>query len=186
MSNLPIVVTEKNHILTTSLLVAEKFGKNHRDVLKAIRNLDVFTQFNDLNSESINQFTERNFALSKYTDPSGRALPMYSLTRDGFSMLAMGFTGKKAVLWKIAFINAFNRMEQALIAPILHQSKSMESALFAKHPQWQETRDLYVYGFSTREMALLQGKTQRNVQRMIARIKKAGIHCHLANRLQAA
>lgn len=177
MSTLPIVVTENNHASTTSLVVAEKFNKNHKDVLKAIRNLDVFTQFNGLNNEVVNQFIERSFALNEYIDPIGRKLPMYHLNREGFIMLAMSFKGREAALWKIAFINAFDRMEQALLNPLLQQRNTMEAAHFAKHPQWQETRDLYVYGFSTREMAKLQDKTQRSVQRMLVLIKKAGIFC---------
>ena len=59
-------------------------------------------------------FTERNFALSEYADTSGRKLPCYDLTRDGFSLLVMGFTGEKALQWKIRYIQAFNAMEQAL------------------------------------------------------------------------
>ena len=100
-----LVVLKKRNATTTSLIVAEKFGKNHRDVLRAIRNL-----------ECSKDFTERNFAPVKYKDSTGRSLPMYQITRDGFSFLAMGFTGKEAALWKERFINAFNAMETALLS----------------------------------------------------------------------
>ena len=80
-----IVEIDGGSMFTTSLIVAQAFEKEHKAVLRAISNL-----------ECSSQFTERNFALSEYTDSTGRKLPAYRLTRDGFSFLAMGFTGKKA------------------------------------------------------------------------------------------
>lgn len=87
--------------VTTSLIVAERFDKQHKDVLKAIRNL-----------ECSEEFTGRNFAPSEYTDSTGRKLPMVEITRDGFMFLAMGFTGKAAATWKERFIAAFNELER--------------------------------------------------------------------------
>lgn len=92
-------------ITTTSLQIAEHFGKAHKAVLRAIRNL-----------EAPAEFTERNFAPSEFTDSTGRVLPAYRITRDGFTLLAMGFTGKEAMQWKVAYLNAFNKMEQELLA----------------------------------------------------------------------
>ncbi|EMP7584236.1 Rha family transcriptional regulator [Pseudomonas aeruginosa] len=93
---------------TTSLDVAKHFGKQHKDVLRAIRNLDCSTEFH-----------ERNFAPTIQTvlGPKGakREEPAFRMTRDGFTFLCMGFTGKEAARWKEAYINAFNKMEQALI-----------------------------------------------------------------------
>lgn len=60
---------------------------------------------------------QRNFTLVEYTDAKGESRPMYELTRDGFTLLAMGFTGKKALEFKLAYINQFNKMEQALKQP---------------------------------------------------------------------
>ncbi len=88
---------------TTSLKVAEIFEKEHSKVLRSIREL-----------ECSENFTEANFGLSEYTDSTGRKLPMYNITRDGFTLLAMGFTGEKAMKFKIAYIEAFNAMEKAL------------------------------------------------------------------------
>ncbi len=88
---------------TSSIDVARHFGKRHKTVLRAIANLDCSPEF-----------TEHNFAPSEYTDATGRTLPAYQLTRDGFMFLAMGFTGKDAARWKEAYIDAFNRMEAAL------------------------------------------------------------------------
>ena len=99
-----IVEIDGSNMFTTSLIVAQAFEKEHKDVLRAISNL-----------ECSSQFTERNFELSEYTDPTGRKLPAYRLTRDGFSFLAMGFTGKKAAAWKEKFLEAFNAMEHTLL-----------------------------------------------------------------------
>lgn len=95
------------HATTTSLQVAEYFGKRHADLLRAIESITP-----DLPQE----FTERNFAFSGFTDSTGRTLPAYHLTRDGFTLLAMGFTGKKALAFKLAYITAFNDMERQLQA----------------------------------------------------------------------
>lgn len=84
---------------TTSLIVAKYFGKRHADVLRAIEKLDCSKEFN-----------ERNFALVDYTDVKGEKRPCYELTKDGFTFLAMGFTGKKSAQFKEAYINEFNRM----------------------------------------------------------------------------
>ncbi|HCE6649457.1 TPA: Rha family transcriptional regulator [Pseudomonas aeruginosa] len=97
------VTLEAGRPTTTSVVVAQVFGKQHKDVLRAIRGLDCPAEF-----------TERNFALSEFTDPTGRKLPMYRMTRDGFTFLCMGFTGKEAARWKIAYLEAFNRMEAEL------------------------------------------------------------------------
>ena len=93
--------------VTTSLKIAEVFGKQHKDVLKAIRELDC-----------PKDFRERNFAPSSATQkmPNGgtKNIPMYIVTRDGFTLLAMGFTGKAAMQFKIAYIEAFNAMERTI------------------------------------------------------------------------
>ena len=89
--------------LTNSLLVAEKFGKKHYHVIDSIRNL--------LNShEKSGQY----FVLDTYVDNSGKENPMYVMNRDGFTLLVMGFTGEKALQFKIDYIEAFNKMEQTI------------------------------------------------------------------------
>ncbi len=92
---------------TTSLKVAKCFGKRHRDVLRDIRNLDI-----------PDDFTMRNFAhreqIQQHRTGSTRQT-IVEMTRDGFMILAMGFTGKAAMEWKIKYLQAFNAMEAALI-----------------------------------------------------------------------
>ena len=83
-----------------SLIVARMFEKEHKDVLKSIRNLDC--------SE---EFLRRNFAPISYSDQYGRAQRAYAMTRDGFTFLVMGYRGKKAARFKEAYIRRFNEME---------------------------------------------------------------------------
>ena len=177
----PIVITDQEHIFTTSLLVAEKFNKNHRDVLRTIRKLDIFTCFNEFNIEPVDSFAKRNFALSKYQVSGGknsiREEDMYTLTKEGFLMVAMSFTGKEAALWKIAFINAFNKMEAKLNELLVTEHHSMLADLYARHPQWHLTRTYLQDGLSTAQIAAKQGKHRRNVQRMVARMKASGLYC---------
>lgn len=89
---------------TTSLDVAAHFGKRHDDVLKRIRTL-----------ECSSEFTLRNFAECSRAGANNKPEPFYRMTRDGFTFLCMGFTGREAAVWKESYINAFNKMEQVLI-----------------------------------------------------------------------
>lgn len=89
--------------LTNSVLVAEKFGKRHYHVMDTIKNL--------LDShEKSGQF----FVSATYIDNSGKENPMYIMSRDGFTLLAMGFTGQKALQFKLDYIEAFNNMEKSI------------------------------------------------------------------------
>lgn len=117
----PLVLLDHGEVFTTSLLIAEKFGKRHADVLRAVENLDCSTEF-----------TERNFALSEYTDPTGRTLPMYRINRDGFIFVVTSFTGRAAAAWKEKFIGAFNAMEIEL----------RRIAISHASPDWSEARQI--------------------------------------------
>lgn len=98
-----ITINKKNIPTTTSLMVAEVFGKRHCDILRSIKQIYI-----------PNEFRLRNFALSSYVNEQGHDQPMYEMTRDGFVLLAMGFTGKKAMDFKVKYIEAFNEMERKL------------------------------------------------------------------------
>lgn len=104
-NQLPEVILSNGNLTTTSLNVSLVFEKQHNDVLRKIDNLT---------KEVPQDFNERNFTLVSYTDAKGEKRPMYTLTRDAFTLLAMGFTGKKAMQFKLAYIDAFNRMEAEL------------------------------------------------------------------------
>lgn len=96
-----------NQVLTNSLLVAKEFGKSHDNVLKAVRNLakEGLVKIND--TPMFEEVTYKN-------EQNGQSYPMYLMNRDGFTLLAMGFTGKKATQFKIAYIEAFNKMEEEI------------------------------------------------------------------------
>ncbi|MGL6100693.1 MAG: Rha family transcriptional regulator [Fusobacteriaceae bacterium] len=93
--------------VTDSLMVAEYFGKVHKTI---IRNIETLLETSAQNCANLNGW----FLVSEYKDSYGRNQKKYDLTRDGFSLLVMGFTGSKALKFKIEFINQFNFMEKEL------------------------------------------------------------------------
>lgn len=93
--------------VTTSLRVAEYFEKEHKHVLRDIR---------DTLEKCSMMFGQSNFGQSSYTNEQGKEQPMYLLTRDGFMIVAMSYTGEKAMQLKEAYIGAFNEMEHKLTA----------------------------------------------------------------------
>ena len=97
--------TEKGTPVTDSLKVAQVFGKQHKNIMQAIRNI--------LGSAE-NSAHRKWFCESMYCDTQGKKQPMFLMTRDGFSLLAMGLTGAKAMQFKIAFIEQFNAMEKVI------------------------------------------------------------------------
>lgn len=97
---------ESNQPLTNSKLVAEVFGKNHKDVMKAIRNL---TEGSAQNCAVLEMFSE-----STYLNEQNKEQPMFIMNQDGFTLLAMGFNGKKAMEFKLKYIEAFNAMKRQI------------------------------------------------------------------------
>jgi Rha family phage regulatory protein len=85
---------------TSSRLIAQYFNKQHKDVLRAISNLDCTEEFN-----------RRNFSPIFFTDNYGREQSEFAISRDGFTFLVMGFTGRKAAKFKKDFIPEFNRLD---------------------------------------------------------------------------
>ena len=105
-NNLPVVTLNDGIVTTLSTDVATFFGKRHCDVLRAIETI----------TANLPEDRRRNFALCFENNALANGKPMkrYRLTRDGFTFLAMGFTGEKAQAFKWAYIDAFNRMEAKL------------------------------------------------------------------------
>lgn len=103
-----LVSLENGEPTTTSLLIAETFDKNHYDVIHKIESLQ--QQIEDTEFFRSPQMFEK----SKYLTSQNKLVPMYYLNRDGFTLLAMGFTGQKALEWKLKYIQAFNAMEEKL------------------------------------------------------------------------
>lgn len=100
-----LVYIDNGRPITDSLTVAETFEKRHDKVLRDIR---------ELRLKCSKKFSMSNFGESSYTNSQGRTMPMYILTFDGFAMLAMGYSGEKAMKFKELYINEFNRIRTDL------------------------------------------------------------------------
>lgn len=101
-----LVIMKNQQAVTSSLQVAEVFEKNHRDVLKAITNL----------KKDVRNFAQM-FSETNIPDSYGRNRRAFYMNRDGFTLLAMGFTGDKALKFKLQYIEAFNSMEEQVKLP---------------------------------------------------------------------
>lgn len=120
-----ILSTQNGEPVASSRQIAESFGKEHKDVLEAIRT-----------KTAENSALLEMFHLTEYTTSQNKKLPMYLMNRDGFSFLVMGFTGKKADEWKLKYIAAFNAMEKQLAQrPQLSRAELMAQALIAAHDE---------------------------------------------------
>lgn len=137
------------HTFTTSLKVAEHFRKQHKDVLKAIKNL--LTECPD------KEFSRRNFAPRNYRYSTAknqlRDALMYEITQDGFALLAMGFTGKQALQWKIDFLSAFRSMETALKVRVERRA----NALRYLRPHWLTIEQGLDNGLSRGDICIMTG-----------------------------
>lgn len=110
------VTYENDQMLVSSLEVAKNFGKNHRDVMRDIRNL----------KEGAQNCADLFYESTYVHEQNKQQYPMYLMNRDGFTLLAMGFTGKDALEWKLKYIQAFNEMEAKLNDPEFLVKRSME------------------------------------------------------------
>lgn len=120
-----VLETQNRKILASSRDIAEKFEKNHDKVCRDIRNLLKFQP-----TKLAIEFIE-----SKYISDRGRTYIEFFMTRDGFSLLCMGFTGKKALEWKLKYIDAFNKMEEELKSgSYLSEEEKLKLQLFSKDP----------------------------------------------------
>lgn len=141
-----LILVKNGSPLTTSLLVAERFGKQHKNVLRNIEAL--------IKDEP--EFSRLNFEPISYKDASGRGQKHYEMTEEGFAMIAMSFTGKEARSWKIKFISAFQKMRKHL----------ERVGKIYKTPEWQELREYSRLGFkfmnsTLQERRALQGKESK-------------------------
>lgn len=133
-------VNKEEVTVVTSLDVAETFGKEHARVLRDIRELDC--------SE---EFRHGNFAESYYVNAQNKKQPMYYITRDGFTLLAMGYTGEKAMQFKEAYIKQFNAMEKALIGKVKEREKgiAVRQALTNAIKESGENERMHGHAYST-------------------------------------
>lgn len=117
-----LVVIQNRQAVTTSLQVAESFEKRHDHILRDIKTI----------KKDVPNFGEMFFETNS-PDRYGRDRRIYLLNRDGFTLLAMGFNGKKALQFKLKYIEAFNQMEQSLLEqrqPTYHLPQNFKEALY--------------------------------------------------------
>lgn len=126
--------------VVTSLDVADTFGKEHRRVLQDIREL-----------QCSEEFGVHNFVQSEYINSQNKKQPMYYITRDGFTLLVMGYTGEKAMRFKEAYIKQFNAMEKALIGKIKEREKgiAVRQALTKAIQQSKENERMHGHAYSS-------------------------------------
>lgn len=96
--------TKKGNAATDSLKLATGFGKVHKTILRAIERMDCSPEFR-----------QHNFVPATYSDAQGKPRPCYIISKDGFTFLALGFTGERAANFKEKYIEQFNRMEAQLV-----------------------------------------------------------------------
>jgi Rha family phage regulatory protein len=114
-----LVELHANKPVTTTLKVAEFFGKDHKNVLRDVKSLlsqasEIDAALNFERCSSDQSFFDSNFKETSYIGENGKTLAAYEMTKSGFALLAMGFTGPKALQFKVGYINAFDEMESKL------------------------------------------------------------------------
>ncbi len=170
INNQPLVrISGGNRLITTSLAVSHHFNKKHKDVLRAIQNLDCSHSFN-----------QRNFTPVKYTAGNGEKRPMYEITRDGFMFLCMGFTGASVAKWKEKYIQAFNAMESQLyanqteVAQLRERQQALQSELLKARPTYADIIRYKDMGLSSSEIGKLINRSDSTVTAYVRTMNKLG------------
>lgn len=131
----PKVFHKETVSMTNTLKVAEYFGKQHKNLLRIIKELNCSDEFRRL-----------NFKPSYYLNEQNKKQPMYLMTQDGFTLLVMGFTGKKAMQFKEAYIKQFNEMNKWIEAKrkVSHDQHRMNEAI-KLHLESTGKKDEHIY-----------------------------------------
>lgn len=159
----------KEVTVVTSLNVAETFGKEHRRVLQDIRDL-----------KCSEEFRLHNFVQSSYVNEQGHNQSMFIMTKDGFTLLAMGYTGEKAMKFKEAYINQFNQMEELLKGKLIEREKgiAVRQSLTKAIQQSSENERMHGHAYSTYTDIVYRtvfGKTAKQLREEYGIDKKANL-----------
>lgn len=190
MNNL-VQISKNNQLITDSQTLAKVFGKRHSDIISTIENLEI-----------PNEFRVRNFQQSKFkiSNRNGMSYKKYEITRDGFTLLAMGFTGAKAMKFKIDYINAFNAMEQAMLKHVQYDKDSgfvskllgnfelrkenqaqkiliedLSKNLLKTKPRWQKIIKYRTMGLNSAEIGRLLYRSPSTISHYITAMNKLGL-----------
>ena len=128
---------KEERVAVTSLDVAETFGKEHYHVLEDVRAIQ--------GKISTPEFSGLFFETA-YTAENGKKQPMYLMDRDGFTLLAMGYTGEKAMQFKLAYIKQFNAMEAALQGKLVERQKGIAVRQALTKALQQSSEDARMHG----------------------------------------
>lgn len=148
--------------------LAEHFGIQHRNVTRDIR---------AILRKVPEEWGALNFEQTPYTDPqNGQTYPAFNLTRDGFTLLAMGYNSARAIAWKIRYIEAFNALEKiALDAASAATARAVLDLLPSDRLRMKKILAYRARGFSCREIAAVTGDNQRRVGHMLSKARKLGL-----------
>ena len=135
-----VKINKQEVTAVTSLDIAETFEKRHDHVLRDIAKLECSDEFRLL-----------NFGESSYVNSQNKKQPMYLITRDGFTLLAMGYTGEKAMKFKEAYIKQFNVMERMLQGKLIEREKgiAVRQSLTKALQQSTENERMHGHAYST-------------------------------------
>jgi len=162
--------------VVSSLDVAETFEKNHRDVMESIRNIEM--------NISRAEFSAL-FYLDSYKASNGKSNPMYLMTRDGFTLLVMGYTGGKAMQFKLAYIKQFNAMERTLQGKLIEREKgiAVRQSLTKALQQSTENERMHGHAYSTYTNCIykvLFGKNTKQLREELGISKKKNLRDYLS------
>jgi Rha family phage regulatory protein len=158
----------------SSLDVAHHFEKLHHNVLRSIEAIECSKEFRAL-----------NFEASSYSSVQNKQIPIYRLTRDGFTMLVMGFTGSKAAYWRERYIQAFNMMEAELLKRhIIHaetrgRSKTIRVVTTDSYKEHGATEWFHYSNNTDAIYEIVHGGTAAQLRRKWGLPRKANVRDHL-------
>ena len=150
-------INKEDVTVVTSLDIAETFGKRHDNVLKNIRELECSDDFRLLNFEE-----------STYINSQNKNQPMYYITRDGFTLLVMGYTGEKAMRFKEAYIRQFNAMEKALNSKLREREKgiAVRQAMTKALQQSNENERMHGHAYSAYTNVIYKAVFGKNAKQL--------------------
>lgn len=159
-------------VVVTSLDIAETFGKEHKQVLRDIREIKCSAEFG-----------RHNFTPTSYIDQWNRKQPMYYVTRDGFTLLAMGYTGEKALKFKEGYIKQFSEMEKALTDKNRERIKALTCRMALTEALQQSTENLHGFAYSLYTDLVYKavfGKNARQLRETLKLDKKESLREHFS------
>lgn len=178
-----LVQMENGQVYATSLMVATAFGKQHKDVIRKIEILiadmtvleveinerkitpvdrlqENQSEYIELKFEPVKTEVNKYFMASSYTDLKGELRKMYKMTKNGFALLVMGFTGLRALEWKLRYIEAYDNMEK--------QINQVRDICIS------DTRELELIRGSARSIVYIEEKLRSDMKEMENIIRRIG------------